>query len=584
MRVFVVSILLAVAATLQQSPPTTATVEGRVVDAAGRPIDGAVVRVNYVTSERMPAVITGSDGAFRIADLPPGTRQIEAQRAGFLRGGYGQTRPGGSTLPLPLAAGQRVTGLTITLWPPAIISGRVLDEHDQPRARVSVNALSMRSINQPPSPGQSVGPTTQTNDRGEYELMLEPGRYAVLVQMNFITWPIGTWADRSPMIIPTAPPTRITSLVSADGRFQVALGDGLEPPPPTDGRATTYVTTFHPRGTTLVDATVFDIAAGETRPNIDIHLVLQPRMTVSGRAETLGGPLAQVVIQLRPDPKLLPLGLGTPQVTSQDDGTFEFMNVPPGQYRLVARRELRDLDVIRTDADGLNASMPLSVDTKDITDLLVTLRPGVLVNGLLATDGPSFPTNARVTARLDSLDERYGRGGVALQTPIDQFAIAGVRPGRYVVKATTPPGWFLKTAMLGGRDVSDEPLEIGEVDVGGVMLTLTDRPNEISGSISTVDGSSPRDAAVVLFPVDPAKRSSVDQFTRRVVTVRPAPDGTYLFRNIPAGEYCIYALLESRMIDWPDPRFLETIAQRAPHIPIAWNEHRALNLFLSPQK
>jgi hypothetical protein len=138
--------------------------------------------------------------------------------------------------------------------------------------------------------------------------------------------------------------------------------------------------------------------------------------------------------------------------------------------------------------------------------------------------------------------------------------------------------------MLGGRDVSDEPLEIGDADVGGITLTLTDRPNEITGSISTVDSSSPREGAVVLFPSDPAKRTSVDQFTRRVVTVRPALDGTYLFRNIPAGEYCIYALLESRMIDWPDPRFLDTIAQRAPRIPIAWNEHRAINLFLNVQK
>src|SRR4030095_4184842 len=129
-------------------------------------------------------------------------------------------------------------------------------------------------------------------------------------------------------------------------------------------------------------------------------------------------------------------------------------------------------------------------------------------------------------------------------------------PGRYVVKVNTPPGWFLKSAIFSSRDVSDEPLEVGETNIGGILVTLTDRPNEITGAISTVDNASPRDAAVVLFPADPAKRASVGLFTRRVMTVRPGPDGTYLFRNIPPGDYCIYALPEARMIDWPDPRFL----------------------------
>lgn len=583
MRVFVVSVLLSVATLHQATPPTTATVEGRVVDANLRPLDGVVVKMNYVTSERLPAVITGADGKFRLAGLPPGTRQIEATKAGYLSGGYGQMRPGGSMLSLPLAAGQRVAGITITLWPPAIITGRVLDEHDNPRTGVSVSALSMRSITELTYSGQPVGPMVQTNDRGEYELSLTPGRYAIVVPVNFITWPRNTWADRNPMMILTSPPTRISTLVSSDGRFEVGLGEGLESPA-VDGRARTYVTTFHPGATSIAGATILDVVSGDTRPSVDIKLVPQPRMTISGRAEGPSGPLAQVVIQLQPDPKTLPMRLGTVQVTSQDDGTFEFMSVPPGQYRLVARRELRDSDVISTDSEGLNASMPFTVEDKDVNDLVVTLRPGVLVNGLIGTDGSSLPANARVTARLESLDERYRVGGVTLPSPIDQFAVAGVRPGRYLVRVNTPPGWFLKSAVVSGRDVSDEPLEVGETDIGGIIVTLTDRPNEITGSVSTVDNSSPRDAAVMLFPVDPAKRVAIDQFTRRVMAVRPGADGTYVFRNIPPGDYCIYALTDALMVDWPDPRFLESLAQRAPRIPIAWNEHRALNLFMSVQR
>ena len=41
--------------------------------------------------------------------------------------------------------------------------------------------------------------------------------------------------------------------------------------------------------------------------------------------------------------------------------------------------------------------------------------------------------------------------------------------------------WTLKAAMVGGRDVSDEPLEIAGEDVGGVVLVFTDRPTQLSG-------------------------------------------------------------------------------------------------------
>ena len=54
---------------------------GRVLDAAGDPVHGAIVRVTPAGEPRRPwpPVATGSDGGFEVSDLPPGTYAVEVQ-------------------------------------------------------------------------------------------------------------------------------------------------------------------------------------------------------------------------------------------------------------------------------------------------------------------------------------------------------------------------------------------------------------------------------------------------------------------------------------------------------------------------
>jgi len=103
---------------------------------------------------------------------------------------------------------------------------------------------------------------------------------------------------------------------------------------------------------------------------------------------------------------MLPMRLGIPQVTSQDDGTFVFMNVPPGLYRLVpslhtangvaydaATQALLTPVIVRiggriavaygapsslTIAAGTDVSVPVRVlnSGSETWDLSLTLKPG----------------------------------------------------------------------------------------------------------------------------------------------------------------------------------------------------------------
>ena len=77
-----------------------------------------------------------------------------------------------------LTPGQRMTGLELKLQPQAVIAGRVLDEHGEPVARVTVMAMSYSYT----QGGRQLSPrsSASTNDLGEYRAFgLPPGRYYI---------------------------------------------------------------------------------------------------------------------------------------------------------------------------------------------------------------------------------------------------------------------------------------------------------------------------------------------------------------------------------------------------------------------
>ena len=233
-----VSLLMAMPAigVAWQAPQPAAIIGGRVVDAAsGRGIAHATVTARSSASYRIvKSTFTTPDGTFRIAGLGAGSHSITTRAAGYLEGGYGRRWSGGPTLQLPLTAGQTVGDLTIRMWAPAIVSGRVLSEADQPMAGVSVTAVPIRSFQEPRSDGSGGG--AQTNDLGEYEMAVNPGEYAVLVAVARYAWPMGTYADRSGgMLIRDPRSVSITGLYSDDGRFQFSLPTGLGAAAATQG-------------------------------------------------------------------------------------------------------------------------------------------------------------------------------------------------------------------------------------------------------------------------------------------------------------------------------------------------------------
>jgi hypothetical protein len=154
-------------------------VAGAIVELS---LQGAIIRV-----------MTDSSGRFRVRDLPAGRISLIATRPGWLEGAYGRTRPNGQMLLLELAAGERLSGVTIPMWRFAAIAGKVVDEYGDPMVNLPVQALR-RSLVGGRRTFQQVAQDT-TDDRGEYRVdNLHPGEYVVGIPQQ----PSGIGLDSRP--------------------------------------------------------------------------------------------------------------------------------------------------------------------------------------------------------------------------------------------------------------------------------------------------------------------------------------------------------------------------------------------------
>jgi hypothetical protein len=92
--------------------------------------------------------------------------------------------------------------------------------------------------------------------------------------------------------------------------------------------------------------------------------------------------------------------------------------------------------------------------------------------------------------------------------------------------------------VINGVDVAAIPLDIGPGQrVDDLVVTLTDRPTTLSGTIRNAIGDPVFAHTVVVFPVD--RRARWEGPGARIAMVRPDSRGKYTVPGLPAGDYLI---------------------------------------------
>jgi hypothetical protein len=140
-----------------------------------------------------------------------------------------------------------------------------------------------------------------------------------------------------------------------------------------------------------------------------------------------------------------------------------------------------------------------------------------------------------------------------------------------------PKGWTIKSAILGGRDICDVPLPLESNDVTGLVVTFTDRPSQLSGTVRNAQGRPDEDATVLVFPVD-GVWTDLGPSPRRMRSLRASRTGAFGFSGLPAGDYFIIAVNDAVAASWQEPAFLQKLARAATRTSLADGQTASLTL------
>ena len=557
-----------------------ASLAGRVMAAepVPRPVARAKVTLSGGPLREPRSVFTDAAGRFLFAGIPGGAYALAAERAAYLAGAYGSRRPGSTAgTPIAVADGQQVTDADIHLARGGVVTGVVRSTSGLPAADFLVQAVPVGG----PSTEHVSGTTVvSTDDRGVYRLHgLVPGSYVVVARPSGP--PPEVWR----------PPTRnaqpFPSASGADSAFS---------------RVTGYAPVFHPGTADVSQAVVIRLGAAEERSGVDVTTVLVPLVSLTGRiVGAQGQPVDRSVVQLfRLEAPDAPgrLVLPTLRAGSDAEGRFLFPRVPPGRYRALVRWAPRSPvgvpaltdPVAVVDAALAMLAQPsragafwaqhdVVVEGQDIGGIELRLRPAMMLSGRLVAEGATQPTRelARARVLVAPLPDRPSTSDLANAMPgatlasvaaDGTFEAQGLVPGAYRVQlvsadlartgaTASSPAWILKSVMLGDRDVADASFDVrpGE-DVTGVIVTMTDRPTEITGRVIDSAGRPATGYPIVVFSTD--KRYWTFG-SRRIQHARPASDGRYRISGLPPGEYFVCAATEVAALELYSPELLEQL-------------------------
>jgi hypothetical protein len=583
-----------------QAPAGTRTgaIAGQVVDAGtGKPVSAAIVTLagagqalqrsgmhgeGFTLKIEVPRVLTGGDGRFHFHGLPAGSFTVLVAKGGYEQGASGRRRPWGVTRPVVLTDAQRSTDVTILLWKSGAIAGRLFDESGEPAVGVQVRALLKSVVNGRPKSAAAAEPVL-TDDRGHYRFSLAaPGEYMVVASARQVSVPVSIVTEKRALLPPTGAVRPGGANVIQVGNAFHLLGSGTPiPPPPVADRLMIYPPVFHPSALAPAQATVIALASGEERDAVDVQLQPVPTARVSGTVVSPSGFTAGIILRMMPAGfETVALEQDALAMPADANGTFTFPLVPAGQFSLRFAGPVTSGDTFDSRAFVSWTNVPITVPAADLDGVVVKLRQPLRISGRVDFQGGdppqiTAPRGMSMGITLENIEEALPRNVGGGATWDEGFTLFGYPGGRYLVRvADSPTGWMFKSAVLEGRDVSEEPFDF-QRDVTGLVITFTDRWSGLGGS---VQGAGAGAATVLVFPTDSQRWINYGSTPRRLKSARATAQGRFSIGSLPPGEYYAIAVPEEQTADWRDPKVLESLSRVATRLTIMDGEHQTIDL------
>lgn len=472
---------------------------------------------------------TDQEGKYVFADVDKGRYTLTGQKSGFLRGSYGSRSPMSIGTQIELSEGQTLGDLKIELIPQGVISGRVVDEENEPLQNVQV--MLMRRQYQRGTRMMMPSGNAQTNDRGEFRILnVPPGQ--VILQI-------------SPARMMGAPTGATDAAPNA-----------------------AYVSTYYPGVTDIEQASKIDVSPGAEMSGFEIKLQKAKVVKVRGKVlDPQGQPAKNYFVNLMQKDSMF-FGPFGPQFTRSAEGGFELQAVQPGEYVLQVQVEMGG-------PRGGTHREPLIVGTDNIDDLVIRMNPPVRLEGVIVAKNDAKVDFPSVRIMLSDENGRMGAfgPGAGQQLPKEDgtFVIEGVSPGKYRLQTyfgmmgpTPGEGVYLESIQYGSRDVTGAAFEISPGGAAPVRVVFDSNPGVVEGTVTKDSLPSPG-AMVILLNADRSKKDF--SFNRTGATDQNAK---FSIKGIAPGDYLAFAFENLQEFGfWDDDERFKKIASKGAKVSVA---------------
>jgi hypothetical protein len=521
-------------ANTRNEPTGTAVVRGRVVANDGRVVPHADVelrpRGNLMGTKQTRA---DGDGRFEFAGIAAGVVFAMASKSGYSMLAESEQR-------IELGDGdvhERVD-LKLARW--GSLSGRLVDEYGDPLQGVSVSLLQVRyeaGRRRLVAAGTSA---RTTDDLGRYRLYdIAPGQYVVSASVGSVG------SDDLPG----------------------------------------YARAYFPGTTSPAQAQFVAVERSQEVGGVDFSLARARTVRIRGTAfNAAGEPTTGGTFSLRSSQRSTSVVSEAMGARIRPDGTFEFPNVSPGQYVIQAYRGRSN-----GSTEGEFGALPVTVDTTDVTGLVLQMSTGSTITGHFTFDttDPSKlpPRGGFELSPIPSDPDQSPINNLAIATihPDWDFEMVGINGPRHLEMIRVPAGWALKAIRLRGSDITDRVLPFGRANqsLSDVEVVVTDRVSEVAGVVKGDRDEPAADAAVVAFAIDREHWYPASRFMRKAVA---DANGVFSIKGLPSGGYYVAAVGRMPYDDpdaWQDPAFLDALRGAASTVALVEGTAQQLNLKLS---
>jgi hypothetical protein len=256
-------------------------------------------------------------------------------------------------------------------------------------------------------------------------------------------------------------------------------------------------------------------------------------------------------------------------------GTFEFRNVAPGSYFVVA--------AAHSPGKSYTTRTAIQVGSSNVEGLSLTIGGGVPVTGRVRVEGETAESLAKVQVMLQPAEPGAIMFGPLPNQQVKQdgsFQLEDVGPDRYNLTVNgLPEGFYVTRIRSANLDVLAEGLDVAGGSPAPLDVVLSPKAAQVSGTV--MDPKTQKAAAAITVVLIPQEKERRDRESFYRVGNTDA-SGQFTIKNVVPGEYRAYAWEEAEYGSWMDPDFMKLQGGHGETVSLPEGARHALQLNLIP--